>query len=340
MKPALALVLVTVLVVSALTCCRLRRPRWPPGPPSGVVTPASTPSAVSWTASEYCASDAHPGFLGFVVPYCPVGAGYAAPPVTMYNVTGATTGVPVWTSAANNSSGEVVILANSVLTQPTAQPVYDFPTMWAYLPSRGWLNLTAASSLGTTPGTLGYDLTVSGGCMAWDPAEHYFLAVAGQDKASGNGWTFTYAPGSSPLPGWHVDQPEQRGHRLGDDQLRDGLGSADPGDAPLRARARRNGRGLLVLVGQRWLDGQLSDVELRRPSLCLQRHRRLRPGLAEGRLVRGRHGGLHEPSEPGALLHLRVDGLRQLEQPDVEPDGDSARARVGDVLDHGLRSRS
>ena len=200
MKPALALVLVTVLVVSALAV---------PGPAApvaagssrGVVTPASIPSAVSWTASEYCASDAHPGFLGFVVPYCPVGAGYAAPPVTMYNVTGATTGVPVWTSAANNSSGEVVILANSVLTQPTAQPVYDFPTMWAYLPSRGWLNLTAASALGTTPGTLGYDLTVSGGCMAWDPTEHYFLAVAGQDKASGNGWTFTYAPGSNPLPG-------------------------------------------------------------------------------------------------------------------------------------------
>jgi hypothetical protein len=73
--------------------------------------------------------------------------------------------------------------------------------MWAYLSSRGWLNLTAASALGTTPGTLGYDLKVSGGCMAWDPAEHYFIAVAGQDKASGNGWTFAYSPGVQPLPG-------------------------------------------------------------------------------------------------------------------------------------------
>jgi hypothetical protein len=197
---ALVLALVATLVVSALLLTGLSATATA-GASGASVSPASTPAAVSWTASEYCASDAQPGFLGFVVPYCARGAGYAAPPVVMYNVTGATTGVPVWMSAANNSSGEVVILANSVLTQPTAQPVYDFPTMWAYLSSRGWLNLTAASALGTAPGTFGYDLKVSGGCMAWDPAEHYFLAVAGQDKASGNGWTFTYAPGSNPVPG-------------------------------------------------------------------------------------------------------------------------------------------
>ena len=200
MSRVVALALVATLVVSALLLTGFSATATA-GASGASVSPASTPPAVSWTASEYCASDARPGFLGFVVPYCPVGAGYAAPPVTMYNVTGAATGVPVWTAAANNSSGEVVILANSVLTQPTAQPVYDFPTMWAYFPSRGWLNLTAASALGTTPGTLGYDLEVSGGCMAWDPTEHYFLVVAGQDKASGNGWTFTYAPGSNPLPG-------------------------------------------------------------------------------------------------------------------------------------------
>ena len=254
MKPALALVLVTVLVVLALVLLGPSAPE-AAGSSRGVVTPASIPSAVSWTASEYCASDAHPGFLGFVVPYCPVGAGYAAPPVTMYNVTGSATGVPVWMSAANNSSGEVVILANSVLTQPTAQPVYDFPTMWAYLSSRGWLNLTAASALGTTPGTLGYDLEVSGGCMAWDPAEHYFLAVAGQDKASGNGWTFTYAPGSSPLPGgtWTNRSSEVTGWAMTSCEM-----AWDPptqemllyGPALGGARARSSGTGRATAVGR------------------------------------------------------------------------------------------
>jgi hypothetical protein len=113
---ALVLALVTTLVVSALLLTGLSATATA-GASGASVSPASTPPAVSWTASEACSSDAHPGLLlAFVVPYCASGAGYAAPPVVMYNVTGATTGIPVWMSAANNSSGEVVVVANNVLT--------------------------------------------------------------------------------------------------------------------------------------------------------------------------------------------------------------------------------
>ena len=184
-------------------------------PPSSTgLTPTSTGSGplpatggsgiVTWTASEYCASDAQPGLSEYVVPTCARGVGYGAPPVIMYNATRSDSGTPVWMSAANNSSGEVVVLANSVLTQPSSGPLYDYPTMWAYLPGDGWVNLTDASGLGDSLGTLGYDLARAGGCMAWDPQERYFLTIVGQNKTSSadsNFWSFTYTPGTQPLPG-------------------------------------------------------------------------------------------------------------------------------------------
>lgn len=211
-------------------------------------------SQVTWEASEYCSDDAAPGRLEYyVTPYCPEGAGYAAPPAVMFNATGADTGVPVWMSAANNSSGEVVVLANSVLTQPYYQPVYDYPTMWTYLPSRGWLNLTAASGLDGSVGSLGYDLARAGGCMAWDPAQHYFLAVVGQNQTSSNLWSFTYTPGSQPLPGgtwgnrsseisgWNATGCEMAWFPPGNEMVLDGTLSGSPSGGGTYATWSGNG---------------------------------------------------------------------------------------------------
>ena len=201
---AVALLLAGLVLVSSLAVL-LPGSEASPGTQGSSLSAASGGSSlVTWAASEYCSDDAHPGLVEDVIPHCPSAVGYGAPPVVMYNATRQDTGTPVWMSAANNSSGEVVILANSVLTQPNSGPIFDFPTMWAYLPSRGWLNLTSASGLGDVPGSLGYDLARAGGCMAWDPQEHYFLVVAGQNattSSDSNFWSFTYAPGTQPLPG-------------------------------------------------------------------------------------------------------------------------------------------
>ncbi|HEV2165751.1 MAG TPA: hypothetical protein VGS23_02050 [Thermoplasmata archaeon] len=207
MTPGLTVAAILLAVIVTVSAFAVLIPG-PRAAPDSQGTPLSATlgdsSLVTWTASEYCSDDAHPGFEGYVIPYCAEGAGYGAPPVVMYNATRQDTGTPVWMSAANNSSGEVVVLANSVLTQPEDGPLFDYPTMWAYLPSRGWLNLTSASGLGNTPGSVGYDLARAGGCLAWDPQQHYFLVVAGQNtttSSDSNFWSFTYTPGTQPLPG-------------------------------------------------------------------------------------------------------------------------------------------
>ncbi|MGH9030415.1 MAG: fibronectin type III domain-containing protein [Acidimicrobiales bacterium] len=238
--PVLAVLLSVLVSVSALSAAFAPPGRFGPSSSPSLAPAAGAESLVTWSASEYCSDDAHPGFAGYVVPFCVAGAGYAAPPAAMYNATGQDTGVPVWMSASNNSSGEVVVLANSVLTRPTSGPVYDYPTMWAYLPARGWLNLTAASGLGRSLGTLGYDLARAGGCMAWDPQQHYFLVAAGQNQSSSNFWSFTYTPGSQPLPGgtwtnrsseitgWNTTGCEMAWYPPGNAMVLDGTGSGYP----------------------------------------------------------------------------------------------------------------
>ena len=213
MSRAVALALVATLVVSALLLTGFSATATA-GASGASVSPASTPPAVSWTANELC-SDIHQAGIVYTLtgppPSCPSGVGYVPEPIQMLNASGGFDGgVPVWMASANSSSGEFAVVANTVFTsnaQQTCTPscytyyAYDYPSMWAWLPADGWVNMTQASALGTAPGTLGGDLRQGGGCMAWDPQENYFLALAAQDNRSGNLWTFAYTPGQNPLPG-------------------------------------------------------------------------------------------------------------------------------------------